>query len=77
MFEDTLPVLDVFPESGELRREREWPGKGDFWGVKTNFVESDGSAAVGIENRHQEFASVEIEGCMEWVSALLQIIQIE
>lgn len=76
VLEDTLPVLDVFPESRELRRKCERSGKGDFLGVRTNFVESDGSAAVGIENGHQEFASVEIEGCVEWVSALLRIIQI-
>jgi len=43
VLEDTLPILDVFPESRE-------------------FIESDGSTAVGIEYRHQELDSVKIEG---------------
>lgn len=29
---------------------------------ETDFIESDGSTPVGIEYRHQEFASVKIKG---------------
>jgi len=33
VFEDTLPILDVFPQSSELRRERKRPGDG-FEGLR-------------------------------------------
>ena len=34
--------------------------------TETDFIESDGSAAVGVENRHQELDSVKIEGCTKF-----------
>jgi len=31
--------------------------------AETDFIESNGSAAVGVEYRHQELDGVKIEGC--------------
>lgn len=63
VLEDILPILDVLPEPRELRRRGKRPQKKWFERVRTNFIEPDGSAAVDIENRHQELDSVKIKGC--------------
>ena len=71
MSEDALPVLDVFPEPGELRRFKQ-PQTRRFKGIRTDLVESNSSAAVGIEYRHQKFDGVKVEGytSLERVSGL-------
>jgi hypothetical protein len=60
--EDVLPVLDILPESRELQVRCKKPEKTRFERIGTDFVESDGSTAVGIKYRHQEPNGVEIEG---------------